>query len=88
MLNDAEAKFIGEHFVMHAGGNCDGASSFSPHSHEKAAAFNAARAAHRLFASCPVLRALLMSQAIPGHSIDVVRALKSRLWATPGGKGA
>ena len=66
MLNDAEAKFIGEHFVMHAGGNCDGASSFSPHSHEKAAAFNAARAAHRLFASCPVLRALLTSQANPG----------------------
>jgi len=42
VLTPAEAQFIGEHFVMHAGGNCDGASSFSPPSHEKAAAYNTA----------------------------------------------
>jgi hypothetical protein len=42
VLSADEAKFIGQHFVMHAGGNCDGASSFSPPSHEKAAAVNAA----------------------------------------------
>ena len=42
VLDPSEAQFIGEHFVMHAGGNCDGAASFSPPSHEKAVAFNTA----------------------------------------------
>ena len=35
-----------------------------------------------------VARTLKRPSSIPGHSIAAVGALKSSLWATPGGKGA
>jgi len=41
-MSGEESNFAAEHYVMHAGGNCDGANSFSPPSHERAALANAA----------------------------------------------
>lgn len=37
VLNAAEAEYLGSHYAYHTGGNCDGAGSFTPLSHEKAA---------------------------------------------------
>lgn len=41
VLNAAEAEYLGSHYAYHTGGNCDGAGSFTPLSHEKAASVNA-----------------------------------------------
>jgi hypothetical protein len=41
ILTSMEADYLAKNYVMHCGGNCDGAGEFSPHSHEKGATANA-----------------------------------------------
>ena len=41
VLTASEAAYLAQNYAMHTGGNCDGAGSFSPPSHEKAATANA-----------------------------------------------